>query len=98
MKDIFTAPFVVEMAKITANMYRLGWDERNSGNLRRQSELALHGLRLVLAEESLGAASDRAQAVAFARLEQNGNDEDQRSHNEQHGDNTVKDSHNLLPP
>ena len=33
MKDIFTAPFVVEMAKITANMYRLGWDERNGGNI-----------------------------------------------------------------
>ena len=33
MKDIFTAPFVEEMKKTTANMYRLGWDERNSGNI-----------------------------------------------------------------
>lgn len=33
MKDIFTAPFVKEMCKTTANMYRLGWDERNGGNI-----------------------------------------------------------------
>lgn len=28
MKDILTAPFVKEMCDTTANMYRLGWDER----------------------------------------------------------------------
>lgn len=33
MKDIFTAPFVKEMQETTANMYRLGWDERNGGNI-----------------------------------------------------------------
>lgn len=33
MKDIFKAPFVEEMKKATANMYRLGWDERNGGNI-----------------------------------------------------------------
>ncbi|MBQ0083455.1 MAG: rhamnulose-1-phosphate aldolase [Clostridiales bacterium] len=33
MKNIFEAPFVKEMQKITANMYRLGWDERNGGNI-----------------------------------------------------------------
>ena len=33
MKDIMTAPFVQEMRKTTANMYRLGWDERNGGNI-----------------------------------------------------------------
>lgn len=33
MKDIFTAPFLTEMRKMTANMYRLGWDERNGGNI-----------------------------------------------------------------
>ena len=33
MKKIFTAPFVEEMRKTTANMYRLGWDERNGGNI-----------------------------------------------------------------
>ncbi|MBR3096209.1 MAG: rhamnulose-1-phosphate aldolase, partial [Clostridia bacterium] len=33
MKDIMQAPFVQEMRKTTANMYRLGWDERNGGNI-----------------------------------------------------------------
>ncbi len=33
MKDILTAPFVREMMSTTANMYRLGWDERNGGNI-----------------------------------------------------------------
>ncbi|MBE6575435.1 MAG: rhamnulose-1-phosphate aldolase [Ruminococcaceae bacterium] len=33
MKDMMNAPFVVEMRKLTANMYRLGWDERNGGNI-----------------------------------------------------------------
>ena len=33
MKDIFKAPFVQEMCKTASNMYRLGWDERNGGNI-----------------------------------------------------------------
>lgn len=33
LMDIKTAPFVKEMCKTTANMYRLGWDERNGGNI-----------------------------------------------------------------
>ena len=33
MKNILNAPFVKEMCKVTANMYRLGWDERNGGNI-----------------------------------------------------------------
>ncbi len=33
MKDIFTAPFVEEMKRVTANMYRQTWDERNGGNI-----------------------------------------------------------------
>ncbi len=33
MKNILTAPFVQEMCATTANMYRLGWDERNGGNI-----------------------------------------------------------------
>lgn len=33
MKEIINAPFVKEMCKTTANMYRLGWDERNGGNI-----------------------------------------------------------------
>lgn len=33
MKNIFESPFVKEMMRTTANMYRLGWDERNGGNI-----------------------------------------------------------------
>lgn len=33
MKNILNAPFVEEMCRTTANMYRLGWDERNGGNI-----------------------------------------------------------------
>lgn len=33
MKNILTAPFVTEMRSTCANMYRLGWDERNGGNI-----------------------------------------------------------------
>ena len=33
MKDILSAPFVEGMKKTCANMYRLGWDERNGGNI-----------------------------------------------------------------
>lgn len=33
MKDILTAPFVADMKETTANMYRMGWDERNGGNI-----------------------------------------------------------------
>ena len=43
MKNILSAPFVKEMCETTANMYRLGWDERNGGNisyLLAESEVA----------------------------------------------------------
>ena len=33
MKNILNAPFVTEMRSTCANMYRLGWDERNGGNI-----------------------------------------------------------------
>ena len=33
MKDIMTAPFLVEMIRTTTNMYNHGWDERNGGNI-----------------------------------------------------------------
>ena len=33
MKNILEAPFIEEMKRTTANMYRLGWDERNGGNI-----------------------------------------------------------------
>lgn len=33
MREILTASFIREMCDTTANMYRLGWDERNGGNI-----------------------------------------------------------------
>lgn len=33
MKPIIESPFVQEVCAITSNMYRLGWDERNGGNI-----------------------------------------------------------------
>ena len=33
MKDILTAPWMVEMIRTTTNMYDPGWDERNGGNV-----------------------------------------------------------------
>lgn len=33
LQDIMTAPFLREMCDTTANLYRLGWDERNGGNI-----------------------------------------------------------------
>ncbi|NHC42597.1 rhamnulose-1-phosphate aldolase [Bacillus sp. MM2020_1] len=30
---IYTAPFLHEMIEATSNLYRLGWDERNGGNI-----------------------------------------------------------------
>ena len=33
MKDITTAPFFVYFIRTASNMYRLGWDERNGGNI-----------------------------------------------------------------
>ena len=33
MKNILEAPFMVESVRLLTNLYRLGWDERNGGNL-----------------------------------------------------------------
>ncbi|MBP1040252.1 rhamnulose-1-phosphate aldolase [Vagococcus sp. BWB3-3] len=41
--DLLQAPFVQEMIETTTNLYRLGWDERNGGNisyLLQEEELA----------------------------------------------------------
>ena len=38
--DILAAPFVQEMMNTTANLYRLGWDERNGGNIAQINEYA----------------------------------------------------------
>ena len=50
--NIFEAPFVKEMSEITANMYRLGWDERNGGNIS-----------YLLTEEEVSAALDTAHVL-----------------------------------
>lgn len=33
MKNILEAPFIKEVCAMTSNMYRMGWDERNGGNI-----------------------------------------------------------------
>ena len=33
MKDILTAPWMVEMIRTVTNMYDHGWNERNGGNV-----------------------------------------------------------------
>lgn len=33
MQDILTAPFLTEFCRLTDTMYRMGWDERNGGNI-----------------------------------------------------------------
>lgn len=43
MKDIMTAPFLIEMMQTTANMYRLGYDERNGGNISYMLDPAVVG-------------------------------------------------------
>ena len=52
MKDILTAPFLTEMARTATNMYRLGWDERNAGNIS-----------LLLDEETLAPYLDRGHVL-----------------------------------
>lgn len=41
MKDILAAPFVRQMCDAAANMYRLGWDERNGGNISMMIDKSL---------------------------------------------------------
>lgn len=51
MTTIQKAPFIKEMAKTCSNMYRLGWDERNGGNisyLLDDAELAPYNLTKVI--------------------------------------------------
>lgn len=58
MNDILTAPFLRQMCATTGNMYRLGWDERNGGNislLLDESEVRPYlDLRHILRTISLG--------------------------------------------
>ncbi|MCM3054160.1 MULTISPECIES: rhamnulose-1-phosphate aldolase [Bacillaceae] len=50
--NIIDASFTQEMMKVTANMYRLGWDERNGGNIS-----------YLLAEEEVAAYLDIEKVV-----------------------------------
>ena len=52
MKDILTAPFMVEMIRTCTNMYAHGWDERNGGNIS-----------LLLSEEELSPYLDTGKVV-----------------------------------
>lgn len=52
MENILNAPFITEMKKITANMYRQGWDERNGGNIS-----------CLLDEESVGKYLDTTKVI-----------------------------------
>ena len=58
MKNILNAPFVEEMKAICSNMYRLGWDERNGGNISymlEESEVAEYlDLESVIREIPIG--------------------------------------------
>jgi len=48
MENINKSPFIIEMIRTTANMYRLGWDERNSGNiscLLKETDLERYSLK-----------------------------------------------------
>ncbi len=52
MKDILTAPFMVEMVRTTTNMYAHGWDERNGGNVS-----------LLLDEREVGESLDAGRVI-----------------------------------
>lgn len=52
MKNILTAPFLTEITRLCSNMYRLGWDERNSGNIS-----------LLLSEEELAEYLDLSSVI-----------------------------------
>ena len=50
MKDILTAPFLIETVRMCTNMYAHGWDERNGGNLSLLLDEAEVGEYLDLAD------------------------------------------------
>ena len=52
MKNILEAPFMVETVRTLTNLYRLGWDERNGGNLS-----------LLLDEEEISSYLDTSVSV-----------------------------------
>ena len=57
MKDILSAPWMIEMTRTLDNMYRHGWDERNGGNvsmLLDREQMADYPLENVLRTFPLG--------------------------------------------
>ena len=57
MSNLLNAPFLQKMMDTCANMYRLGWDERNGGNislLLNEEELAPYLENELLRTISLG--------------------------------------------
>ncbi len=66
MRDILTAPFMVEMVRTATNMYDHGWDERNGGNISLLLDEAEVGEYLDLA------AAKRTIPTGFAAPELNG--------------------------
>ena len=52
MADILKAKFMEDMTEIISNMYRLGWDERNGGNVS-----------YMLSEDMLAPYSDSLKAT-----------------------------------
>lgn len=50
--SVFEAPFVVETGETAGNMYRLGWDERNGGNIS-----------MLLEEEEVGQYLDLTKVI-----------------------------------
>ena len=69
MKDILTAPFMVEMIRTTENMYAHGWDERNGGNISLRLDTAELGEYLdtgaVLRELPTGFAAPELEDAYF---------------------------------
>ena len=61
MKNVIDAPFLKELTKTTSNMYRLGWDERNGGNisyLLTDEEVEEYDLHHVIREIPVSFRSD----------------------------------------
>lgn len=50
MYNIMEAPFVKEMCDAASNMYRIGWDERNGGNISYRLDAELVGRYLDLGD------------------------------------------------
>ena len=74
-------------------------EEGDSDNLRDEHQLRLHSPALVLAEESLCAARNRAgQVLRLAVLHQNGDNEEQCADEKNNTEYKFKSCHFIFPP